>query len=108
MPNSFAKLCDKARFPNFPAANALMMLCPRTLAAAPVKINAPRFPLDGSMSFSFNVRIAPRENENAAAMFVWIQSWTSCGLISRNGFHTPCEALNNATRITYLGLGNLA
>ena len=44
-PNSFDKLCDRALRPNFPAANALVMVFPLKLAVAPVKIKAPLFPV---------------------------------------------------------------
>lgn len=91
-PNSLFKLWLNARRPNLPAANVLVVLFPRQLAVAPVKISAPRLPTTSS-SFALKAVIASLENANAARTFVSSASATSSSVISRNGFQTPYAAL---------------
>lgn len=102
-PNSLAKLWDSALRPNLPAANALVVMFPLKLAVAPVKINVPLFPSGSSILFCLNVRIASRENANAASTLVASESRISEGVISRNGFHTPYPTLKTTAWILNFG-----
>jgi len=86
-PNSLAKLCDKARLPNLPAANALVVLIPRIDAVAPVKINDPLAPFS-PISFFKKVVIASRENAKAALMLTSTLCSISSSVVSKKDFHT--------------------
>lgn len=102
-PNSFAKLCDNALKPNFPAANTLVVVFPLKLAVAPVKIKVPLFPFGSSTSFCLNVKIASRENANAASTLTASDSWTSEGVTSRKGFQIPWPTLKTAALMLNFG-----
>lgn len=105
LPNSLAKLWESALIPNLPIANALVVVLPLIEAVAPVKMRVPRFleppfppSLGCSKSFFENSSRTSLEKAKAARALVSNDSRTSSSVISRNGFHVPYPALNNATR----------
>ena len=83
-PNSLFKLWLRARNPNFPAENALVVTFPLLDAVAPVKSSVPLLPFSSS-SFSLNSIIADREKANAARTFVSRERATSASVKERNG-----------------------
>jgi hypothetical protein len=97
LPNSLAKLCDKALTPNLLAANADVVALPLMAAVAPVKMSVPLFraspatpPSLAVSNSSFVIsRMAARAKAKAATTLVSIDSRTSSSVISRKGFQIP-------------------
>jgi hypothetical protein len=115
LPNSLAKLCDKALMPNLLAANADVVVLPLIAAVAPVKMSVPFLrpspaspPSLGVSNSSFVIsRSAARAKAKAATTLVSSDSRTSSSVISRNGFQTPYPALKSATRRGEVGQRDL-
>lgn len=101
-PNSFAKLWLNALCANLPAENALLVTFPLRLAVAPVKINVPLLP-SSSIAFSWNAKIAWRENAKGALMLVSSTALRSSSVTSRKALTIPATAFQTATRISALG-----